>query len=245
MTQQTITPQKALVFHSIDMPSLDALHDEDNQPYQSSGLQMALTVHDIKQSPTGAVITAGRVFSEADKQELRDYLNGEDGIKAEWLPSNLMLINSHKMVWYVPSKLRTMHIKVGDKVQHIKLKWPSLVFQADSNGRLKIAAYAGSGRPSLTQPLYHAPLWNIYADTRLCSGSATTTNIISVKSMKVWEEAVFDTLFTHSNHQRVLPNTATGKQRSYLPFIKNKAKTGASFRACDMTPLKMTLEQWA
>lgn len=245
MTLQTITPHKALLFHSFQKHQLDGLYDEYSSPNQSGGQELSLTIHDIKQSPTGSVIGAGRLLSEADKQEIRDYLNGEDGIKGEWLPSNLMLINSQKMVWYIPSKIRTMHIKAGEKVLHIKLKWPSLVFQADSSGRLKIAAYAGSGRPKLTQPLYHAPLWNIYADTRLCSGSATTTNIISVKSMKVWEEAVFDTVFTHSNHDNVLPNTKAGKQRAYLPFVKNKAKTGATFRVCDMTPLKMTLEQWS
>lgn len=244
MTQQAITTHKALLFHSLVKQQLDALNNGGTNSYQSSNQELSLTVHDVKQSPSGAVIGAGRLLSEADKQELRDYLNGEDGIRGEWLPSNLMLINSQKMVWYVPSKLRTMHIKSGDKVLHIKLKWPSLIFQADSSGRLKVAAYAGTGRPKLSQPLYHAPLWNIYADTRLCSGSATTTDIISINSMKVWEEAVFDTVFTHSNHDNVLPNTKAGKQRAYLPFIKNKAKTGATFRVCDMTPLRMTLEQW-
>lgn len=246
MTPHTITPQKALVFHQIDMPPLDALHDNEySYRDPSRGTQLALTVHDIQQSPTGAVITAGRLFSEADKQELRDYLNGEDSIKSEWLPSNLMLINSQKMVWYVPSKIRTMHITVGSKVQHISLKWPSLIFQADSDGQLKIAAYSGSARPKLSQPLYHAPLWNIYGNTKLCSGSAITTNIISVSSMKVWEDAVFETVFTHSNHGEVLKHTKSRKQRSYIRFIMEKARSGTSFKASEMTPLNITLEQWA
>lgn len=243
MTQQAITTHKALLFHTISLKQLDALQEPYSHQPDKSGI--SLTVHDVKQSPSGSVIGAGRLLSEADKQELRDYLNGEDGIKGEWLPKNLMLINCQKMVWYVPSKIRTMHIKAGDKTLHLKIKWPSLVFCADSHGRLKIAAYAGTGRPNLTQPLYHAPLWNIYGDTRLCAGGAETTNIIAVSSMKIWEDAVFETVFTHSNHDRVLPDTKAGKQRAYLTFIKNKAKSGAAFRASDMSPLKKTLERWA
>lgn len=167
MTQQAITTHKALLFHSLAKQQLDALNQRDIASYQPVSDELSLTVHDVKQSPSGAVIGAGRLLSEADKQELRDYLNGEDGIKGEWLPSNLMLINSQKMVWYVPSKLRTMHIKAGDKVLHIKLKWPSLIFQADSSGRLKVAAYIGTGRPKLSQ-LSTMPRFGIFTVIRAC-----------------------------------------------------------------------------
>lgn len=244
MTPYSIKTHKALLFHTVDKPEMDGLFDED-AIHSLNTKQLSLTIHDVKQSPTGSVIGAGRLISEADKQKLRDYLNGEDGVKTQWLPSNLLMINSQKMVWYVPSKIRTMHIKAGDEVLHIKLKFPSLVFHADCNGRLKVVAYVGNGRPKLTQPLYHAPLWNIYANTSLCSGTAVTTDIISVESMAIWEEAVFNTVFTHSNHNNVLSNNKAGKQRSYMAFIKKKAKSGAAFNVSDMTPLRMTLENWA
>lgn len=244
MTQQAVTTHKALLFHQIAKPALDGMNDPHYNVYARPTQAVTLTIHDVKQSPTGSVIGAGRVLSEADKQELRDYLNGEDGIKGEWLPENLMMLNSQKMIWYVPAKVRTMHIKTGDKVRHITLKWPSLVFKANAGRQLQVAAYAGSGRPKQNQKLYHAPLWNIYDDTRLCSGSADTTDVLDINAMKIWEEAVFETLFTHPNHDNVLPRSKTDK-RQYLSFIRAKAKAGESFKVADMTPLNTTLEQWA
>lgn len=244
MTQQAVTTTKALLFHNHYVPEL-TLMDEEYVSHSQNRSKVSLTVHDIKQSPTGSVIGAGRVLSEADKQDIRDFLNGEDEIKTGWLPSNLMMINSQQMVWYVPAKTRSMFIRQGDKQLQFKVKFPSLVFMANNSGTLKVAAYTGSGRPKLTQPLYHAPLWNIYADTRLCNGTAEITNIINVDAMQVWEDAMFNTMFTHSNHQNVLPKTKAGKQRAYISFIRAKAKAGTAFKSSEMTPLKMTLDQWA
>lgn len=178
------------------------------------------------------------------QRRLKIAVVGVGGVKGEWLPENLLMHNSQKMIWYVPAKVRTMHVKTGSKVQHIKLKWPSLVFMASAGRQLKVAAYAGSGRPKRNQKLYHAPLWNIYHDTRLCTGSIETPDILNMNAMQVWEDAVFETLFSHPNHDNVLPESRADR-RHYLSFIRAKGKAGESFKAGDMNPLNKTLEQWA
>lgn len=240
-TQHAIVTSKALLFHSVENTSL-AFTDEVNH---NTGI--SITVHDIKQAPTGSVIGAGRVMSETDKQEIRDFLNGEDAIKNAWLPENLMMLNSQRMVWYVPAQKRPMHFRT-DKGKPLTLNvwYPSLVFCFNGSS-LSVAAYAGQGRPSLTQPLYHAPLWNIYSTTRLCAGNSDTTNIISVEAMAVWEEAIFNTLYSHANHNRVLASF-DGKSKddpAYIRFIKQKAKSGDKFKASEMTPLGKSLDEWA
>lgn len=250
MQQSTLTSEKAIIIHTLtDQPwTLVENYQSGDSHHRQSTPSLALTVHDIKQSDKGAVMGAGRVLSEADKQQLKDYLNGESEIRNCWLPRNLMMLNSSQMVWYVPSRKRSMHFRTGGKVQHIDVNWPSLVFRFCASGTLYVAAYAGKGAPTVTTKLYHAPIWNIYDNTRLCTGSADTTNIIGVEAMAIWEAAIYDTLFSHSNHNKVIK--PKGKKTSvsdadYLRFMRLKAKRNEIIKATEMTPLNKTLEQWA
>ena len=251
MQTSYIKTEKALLLHTIQTEDLQVLALEDQTHFIGGrDTSMSLTVHDIKQAPDGPVLGAGRVLSEADKQEIRDYLNGESMIRDCWLPENLMMLNNKQMVWYVPAKKRPMYIKKKGKVISKVLMWPSLVFRFTSDRKLYVAAYAGSRRPSLDQPLYHAPLWNIYHDSHLCTGSATTTDVISVDAMTIWEDAIFETVFTHPNHAYVL-STNLNKQRigktsqaAYIKFIEKKCKSGERFKASEMQPLGRRLEQW-
>lgn len=250
MQEQVLKSEKAIIIHTIKTASLELVDGfvVDGNNHGGNRSSLALTVHNIKETAQGAVMGAGRVLSEADKQELKDYLNGESEIRHCWLPHNLMMLNSSQMVWYVPSRQRLMHFKSKGKTYHVDIQWPSLVFKFTASGALHVAAYAGKGAPSLTTKLYHAPIWNIFANTRLCTGSADTTNIIGVEAMKIWEAAIYDTVFTHSNHDKVIK--PKGKQNAvtdvaYLRFIRGKAKVNEMIKASEMTPLNKTLEQWA
>lgn len=249
MQPQSLTTTKALLIHELRKYGLNALTEIEAPRYNHQS-SVSLTVHDIKSTDKGAVMGAGRIMSEADKQELKDFLNGEHSIRDCWLPENLMMMNSTQMVWYVPAKKRPMYFGTGSHAFSVEVMWPSLIF-CQSSGTLNVAAYAGKGRPKLTQKLYHAPLWNVYSTTRLCSGSADTTSIIGLDAMKVWEEAIFNTNFTHSNHSNVIARHtkseryASVSDKHYQRFIKNKAKSGEPFRVSEMVPLNVTLENWA
>lgn len=249
MQQQNLVASKAIVIHKIRQVGLQSLQELDSSSYNAQST-VALTVHDIKQTDKEPVMGVGQLFSEADKQELKDYLNGEHSIRDCWLPENLMMMNSSQMVWYVPAKKREMYFRKGDKPFSLNVAFPSLIFRF-SGGSLSVAAYVGRGRPKLTQKLYHAPLWNIYQNTRLCTGTADTTNIIGIEAMKVWEDAVFETVFSHSNHPHVIARHTKSKKYAevsdpqYLRFIKSKAKSGETIKANDMVPLGVTLEAWA
>lgn len=250
MQQTSVVSEKALIIHSISQESLDMLDDYERLSYAGSnvGHGVAITVHDIKQTEHGSVMGAGRLMTDADKQFLKDHLSGEQELRDCWLPQNLMMMNSDQMIWYVPSRKRSMYFKQSGKSIKLDVVWPSLVFRFTASGTLYVAAYAGKGAPKLSQPLYHAPIWNIYADTRLCAGTAETTNIIGIEAMRVWETAIFDTVFTHSNHRQAI---ATKKKNGhvtdaqYMQFIKRKAKSAEAIKAAEMVPLGKTLKQWA
>lgn len=108
-----------------------------------------------------------------------------------------------------------------------------------------MAAYSGSGRSSLTQPIYNAPLWNINAEGHLCSGSADTTSKLGVDAMAIWEEAVFNTLFSHSGTSLVLAISKGKKDdKQYIKFIKQKALANTKFKTSEMVPMKQILQQW-
>lgn len=241
--QSTITTTKALLFHTIQHIDLAVMGGLKDYVAQNAGL--SVTVHDIKESPTGSVIGAGRLMSENDKEDIRNYLNGEEELQTKWLPENLLALNSRHMVWYVPAKKRPMYFRRGaDKQIKIELWYPSLVFHSNGRG-LCVAAYAGTGRPSLSQPLYHAPLWNINTEGHLCSGSADTTSKLGVEAMAIWEEAVFNTLFSHSGTSLVLADSKGKKDdRRYIKFVKEKALAGTKFKTTEMVSMKKTLQDW-
>lgn len=237
-----IKTDKAIFFHTLKQETLSGVEKT------SSGNGLSITVHDIHPTPTGDVVGAGRLLSECDKQSLRDYLNGDSSNDLKWLPENLLSLSGESMVWYVPSATRKMHIRLSTSKQiSLDITYPSLVFMADADGKLSVAAYAGTGRPSLSKPLYHAPLWNIYSGTSVCLGGATTPKTISPDTMGVWEDAIFNTLFSHSNHDYVIkmPKSKSCSNKDYLRIIKDKAKTKTKFAIKELTPLNKTLEQWA
>jgi PRTRC genetic system protein B len=238
MTQQTpIVTKKAMLIHSFDKPGLDVLGARNSQ-------ETIITVHDIKRSRGTEVMGVGKMLSAEDKAFLINLLNGNSLNEDQWLPDNILMMNSRKVVWFVPGKRRKMHFKLGQKKSHHEVIWPSLCFFHQVGKQLRIAAYAGSRRPKIDQPLYHAPLWNIYEHTGLCSGSCETPGSTNVDAISTWEEAIFNSYFTHANHSNVLAN---GKSRDtkYLKVIRSKEKSGKPFFVREMVPLRKTLREWA
>ena len=156
-------------------------------------------------------------------------------------------MNSSRLVWFVPSKLRPMFFRGNGRSFKVDVIWPSLVFCCDPSLKLRIATYGGNGRPNLSQRLYHAPLWNIYRGTRLCIGSSAQTDVIDIGAMKIWEEAIFRTNFTHSNHDTVIAKGVKGDKNTdeaYIRFIRQKSKARERIRVSEMTALNSTLEHW-
>lgn len=116
------------------------------------------------------------------------------------LDPNILQFDATKMTWFVPGQRRRMWLRQRERA--LQVAWPNLVFHV-SCGSLYCWAVADTNRPTADTAVFHAPLANFYHDGRLCMGNATAGDL-TIESIPVWEEAVFNTRFTHVNHQTTL-----------------------------------------
>jgi PRTRC genetic system protein B len=79
-----------------------------------------------------------------------------------------------------------------------KVPHPGLVF-AVVKGSWYVFALAGKERPQLETTLHHAPYFNVYDDGGICAGSAAKPKGIAAAAIPQWEDAFFDSEFTHIN----------------------------------------------
>jgi PRTRC genetic system protein B len=95
--------------------------------------------------------------------------------------------------------------------------------------------------------LHHAPLGNIYANTSVCTGTAALPDGVTMKDKIAWESVIFDTAFTHTNHQQTLVepkrghHTRTGADADYWCNRKGRNKPFPDRLLC---PLGANLGQW-
>lgn len=239
-----IQPVACLMLHRMEAPHafLDAVSGHANK-----SMSLIATRHPVEITAHGPVIGPGNLLSEADKDEFMAILRDEAESRSEQFLDGRILVLSHRvMAWYAPPVKRKMHFsdRTGGNHQAVEVIWPGLVFKVRSGGEFSIAAFAGNRRPTPSTRLYHAPLQNIWAGTGVCIGTATIPKSDEIKpsSIPAWESVIYDTNFSHINHDRVLAGGADN--RKLVKFWKDKAKSGKGVQAKEMTPLEITLDQW-
>lgn len=239
-----VVATKAIIIHQadIEMISFDELKQRKSR--------CILTVHDVLQSNKGPVIGAGQAMSDIDREMLRSHLNGEKPEKAMWWPENLLFRDAYQMVWYVPPAKRNMYFRSGTTSKKFSVMWPGLVMSYKLDKGFRIVAYAGKGRPTAGQKLYHAPLWNIDNKGVMCAGTAITASELNDEAMNVWNRAVFETNFTHPNHDNYIRSRNKSKkgrvsQAQYMKMLQQKELNGSPFCASEMEPINTTLKAWA
>ena len=124
------------------------------------------------------------------------------------LDPNILQFDATKMTWFVPGQRRPMWLRQRERA--LQVAWPNLIFHV-SGGRLCCWAVANTKRPTSDSRVFHAPLANFYNDARLCMGNATAGGL-TIESIPVWEDAVFNTRFTHVNHDLTLALDASNAE---------------------------------
>jgi PRTRC genetic system protein B len=81
------------------------------------------------------------------------------------------------------------------KLNGLVFPHPSLIFKV-SGRDLSVRAVATNSRPSPETPMKTAPYWN--TDIRVCPGSMRVPDTIDVASISQWEDAFFQSEFTHA-----------------------------------------------
>lgn len=227
---------RALIFHTLD-----------------NRLRL-LTVHKIQSKGQKAtpVIGPGIPLAPEDEFHLLSMLlanhAGNEG--ALIFPERLLSRSDQRLLWWVPSAVRPMHLRAQKGLTTIKTRWPSLVFQVIGRS-LHLAALAEDVRPSATTPLFHAPLMNVYANSAVCTGDAKLPVNADISSMEGWESVIFDTAFTHGNWQGAIADAPAKRRRKSEPesqtveqFWETRDAKVSPFPIARLNPMDKTLGDW-
>ncbi|MCB1810534.1 MAG: PRTRC system protein B [Candidatus Competibacteraceae bacterium] len=202
------------------------------------------TLHPLKSSRRGhAVIGAGRPCTQSDVQDVLELLAGlEPSRHIDWLPPELLAQGEDYRVWWTPGKVRPMWFLCQDKRLGLRVPWPTLLWLAHKK-TLWCAALAKNARPSPASPLYHAPLMNIDAQGQVCIGTAAIPSEHSAESQAVWEAILFESNFSHANHQETLKRKSVVSTEQQLSFWQSQAGK-KRFPVPVLNPMETTVQDW-
>jgi PRTRC genetic system protein B len=200
----------ALMFHFV------------TEMYGSGYSGVTISRHPVLSCDGKPHVGAGSPFATSDLAQLTAILSDTQDDESLLLPPNLLGRSNAHLCWYVPGKVRPMWFATDKGTQRLDVPWPNLIFLV-KDGRLSITAYEGSKRPDASTRLYHAPLSNIYRDTGVCIGSATVPASMDIKTMAGWESVIFDTRFSHVNHDATLALKARGRPVKSVSTVQHVA----------------------
>lgn len=232
----SISPNQAILFHRAS----------SNRNIQSMSHNFA-TLHKIKAGKDGRpVILEGQLMShDGITSVLKDMVDIKQKSALQILPDNVIAQSEDSLVWHVPGNVRAILFKRGNKPKKITVPYPSLIFKVIDN-TLSVVASKYKRKPKADDVLFHAPLMNIYSESRVCVGTANCPENSEIESMAGWESVIFDTIFTHTNHNNTLRQkgnapTSTKELCNFWKSIKdNKRFPNNRLNSLSDT----TLEQW-
>lgn len=214
-----------------------------------------VTAHTVEHDDAGLPhIAAGRPLTPADERHVIDLLLGREAGPVEILPASVLARAPGTLMWWMAPGVRPMHLKLKDgRSLTVQTRWPSLVLLV--LGRtLFVAAAAGEERPDASTPLHHAPLPNIFADCRVCTGSAKLPTDNRLADMDGWEEVITGTWWTHDNHAGAMVAPTKSKKKRGSAQADDNHRSGTYWAGRDgefspfpdrlLAPLGMTLADW-
>ncbi len=157
------------------------------------------TVHGIVQSQSSGapVLGAGQLLTTAVLRELARTLG--TACPAEFLPEQVVARIPELLAWWTPAMIRPMFFRTGSELADVsgqRFPHPALLFVV-RNGVLYLRALRSNQRPSAETKLYAAPYWNIGNDGPVCAGTMRAPKSAGVTTMAAWEQAFFQSEFTH------------------------------------------------
>jgi len=145
-------------------------------------------------------LTAGRAVTRGF---LRTLAAGfEQDVRTEILPENVLARTAEVIAWWSSARQRPMSFSGTDPgAEQLNGKvypHPALVFLI-SGQELFVRALAENTRPSAETPLKNAPYWNTDAGALVCQGDMRVPDEVAVSTITGWEDAYFQSAFTHPN----------------------------------------------
>jgi PRTRC genetic system protein B len=209
--------------------------------YRGGGDGAFASLHRVKQREHGIpYLTPGEALTTAFLRTLVQGLGAQ--VKPEILPDNVLARTPDMLVWWSRPRRRAMFFGGTDeearKLNGLIFPHPALIFKvADKD--LFVRAVATSSRPSPKTPLLTAPYWNTYV--RVCPGSMRVPDTPDVASIAQWEDAFFQSEFTHAAGAVRLTShpggfiglwrSLVGRQRFPVQYLTDASETLREFVA--------------
>ncbi len=163
------------------------------------GNRFMATVHGVVQKETDGtpLLGPGQLLSTAALGELTKQLG--TSCPAEFLPKNVVARTPELIAWWTPAAVRPVFFRNGSELADISGKLfphPALLFVV-RNGVLFVRALPKNRRPNADARLAAAPYWNIDNNGAVCAGTMRIPKSVAVASISAWQQAFFQSEFTH------------------------------------------------
>ena len=160
-----------------------------------------VTLHEVIHDSQGARLAEGQLVTPDLLIDLMVSLG--KSVPTEILPERVLVRTTETIVWWMPAGERTMFFsdRGGDaalqRMNARRYPHPALLFKV-SGTHLWIRALSRNERPEASAKLYMAPYWNCYENGVVCTGSMKIPREKSVAAIDGWEQAFFQSEFTHA-----------------------------------------------
>lgn len=164
------------------------------------------TVHQVKNFGTDAKpnfqLAPGSPLTREALLAMFEELAKKHSLNTDIIPEHVLSISADHMVWWMPAGERNVFFnnkELGKRAA--KVPHPALMF-AVVKGQWFVFALAKNERPTAETQLHFAPYFNVYDSCAICTGSAQVPRGISADATAKWENAFFESEFTHINGQK-------------------------------------------
>lgn len=203
---------------------------------------MYATVHPVQNFGTEAKpnfqIAAGSPLTREALLAMFEELAKRHSLNTDIIPENVLSISADHMVWWMAAGERNVFFnnkELGKRAA--KVPHPALLF-AVVKGQWYIFALAKNERPTAETALQFAPYLNVYDSCAICIGSARVPRGISANATAEWENAFFDSEFTHINGKE---KKATHPRGEYALWKELLDGVYPAFPVEYLAPTKFTL----
>jgi PRTRC genetic system protein B len=168
--------------------------------YRAGGGGAFAGLHRVKQADDGVPYLApGESLTTAFLRTLAQGLGAQ--IKPEILPDNVLARTPDMLVWWSRPQPRIMFFGGTDeearKMNGFVFPHPALIFKVIGKD-LFVRATATTSRPGPDTPLKTAPYWNTDSRGLVCPGSMRVPESFDITSIPAWQDAYFQSEFTHA-----------------------------------------------
>lgn len=202
-----------------------------------------ITTHGVIQVESGFTLAAGKLMSLSDQESLLNILLDKPASDDGFIPPNLLVQTSSKLVWYIRASKQTMHFQTDAETVTVTAPMPSLIIEWTPN-QIKVAAYKGVARPTLETALFYPPTANVYEDSTICLGNFEMPNTLSIANIEKIEGFIFEGINTHLGSVDAIKGVDDmDKMASFFNSIASKKSF--PIRTLLKQPYhKQTVEEW-